>query len=606
MNTCNACKKELQPDWKVCPFCGTSTQTKCAECGKDIQPEWRACPYCGTATEAAAPPARATAAPSASSDDQKHDWTLWDEISDVFSAPSLDLARVYGAGVEAAGGIDKFLSKLSARNHERALENGIDAVLRYLAGEGAGLDIARNREALKSAKDGLVQRRQSAIRDLREARRAVEEENVPESSLEGFFAGAARVADGNTSAAMGAVGGAALGTALLPGIGTAIGGAVGAMVGGARDDKRVEAILEAYDDAIKRVYEGLEACYAAIWNVLADGTTRPPASTFKEIESAWDTTAQSLPESYVDALAATKAFIEQQGPCMAALVARTHLAYSASDHHDAELAVDHLLRLYPKNASNWEVAADVSIESGRYADALRRTAAGLECEPDHVGLRVSRIEALAASGRQDEAEALAGRLVADTSDSMVRLFLVRGLVRRGDFRSAAEAAGPLVQEYGGPAVRARFRTDLVLSPTIDRIEWPFETIRAGKAGAKQIVRQHIPVDDDTSWHRVPASRTDGLKTWFRTRGGEEVLYLLDWTMWGSGKGGLVITNRRLAWKCMFEDTVSVNLNSLDPDDVVGDDRMLVVKDEVVDVEREGLAPQIAAALTELILVARKM
>jgi DNA-directed RNA polymerase subunit RPC12/RpoP len=45
---CSNCGKELQKEWKVCPYCKTSQNAVCSNCGKELQKEWTACPYCST------------------------------------------------------------------------------------------------------------------------------------------------------------------------------------------------------------------------------------------------------------------------------------------------------------------------------------------------------------------------------------------------------------------------------------------------------------------------------------------------------------------------------------------------------------------------------
>lgn len=45
-DTCPTCNKEVQKDWKVCPFCKTSLPIICP-CGRKIEPDWKYCPICG-------------------------------------------------------------------------------------------------------------------------------------------------------------------------------------------------------------------------------------------------------------------------------------------------------------------------------------------------------------------------------------------------------------------------------------------------------------------------------------------------------------------------------------------------------------------------------
>jgi len=44
---CPSCQKEIQVDWKMCPFCRASLTTEiCSNCGKEMQTDWKKCPYC--------------------------------------------------------------------------------------------------------------------------------------------------------------------------------------------------------------------------------------------------------------------------------------------------------------------------------------------------------------------------------------------------------------------------------------------------------------------------------------------------------------------------------------------------------------------------------
>ncbi len=54
---CPNCNEEVNPSWRVCPFCGSSTQAtakkavgnRCPSCQAEVDPKWALCPYCGGA-----------------------------------------------------------------------------------------------------------------------------------------------------------------------------------------------------------------------------------------------------------------------------------------------------------------------------------------------------------------------------------------------------------------------------------------------------------------------------------------------------------------------------------------------------------------------------
>lgn len=43
---CPGCERHLQPDWIVCPGCGTVLKKTCESCGRLIELPWNICPYC--------------------------------------------------------------------------------------------------------------------------------------------------------------------------------------------------------------------------------------------------------------------------------------------------------------------------------------------------------------------------------------------------------------------------------------------------------------------------------------------------------------------------------------------------------------------------------
>jgi RNA polymerase subunit RPABC4/transcription elongation factor Spt4 len=46
---CPKCQTVTEPDWLICPICGTELRRTCATCGKPLELNWVACPYCTAA-----------------------------------------------------------------------------------------------------------------------------------------------------------------------------------------------------------------------------------------------------------------------------------------------------------------------------------------------------------------------------------------------------------------------------------------------------------------------------------------------------------------------------------------------------------------------------
>jgi RNA polymerase subunit RPABC4/transcription elongation factor Spt4 len=44
---CPNCKYRVEPEYKVCPACGTDLKRSCPNCSKLMNLSWDVCPYCG-------------------------------------------------------------------------------------------------------------------------------------------------------------------------------------------------------------------------------------------------------------------------------------------------------------------------------------------------------------------------------------------------------------------------------------------------------------------------------------------------------------------------------------------------------------------------------
>ena len=46
MVDCPMCASKVQGDFANCPRCGYSLKRICAKCGRDLERDWKVCPYC--------------------------------------------------------------------------------------------------------------------------------------------------------------------------------------------------------------------------------------------------------------------------------------------------------------------------------------------------------------------------------------------------------------------------------------------------------------------------------------------------------------------------------------------------------------------------------
>jgi len=48
-SACPSCRRYIEDDFLVCPYCQARLREACSGCGKPLRFSWMACPYCGTA-----------------------------------------------------------------------------------------------------------------------------------------------------------------------------------------------------------------------------------------------------------------------------------------------------------------------------------------------------------------------------------------------------------------------------------------------------------------------------------------------------------------------------------------------------------------------------
>ncbi len=44
---CDACGREIQPEWMRCPHCGAALKEHCPRCSVVLSVGWKTCPACG-------------------------------------------------------------------------------------------------------------------------------------------------------------------------------------------------------------------------------------------------------------------------------------------------------------------------------------------------------------------------------------------------------------------------------------------------------------------------------------------------------------------------------------------------------------------------------
>jgi RNA polymerase subunit RPABC4/transcription elongation factor Spt4 len=59
---CPSCKRNVDAEYVVCPYCATELRKSCSSCHRPLELNWTACPYCGQKQVPDQPPAAETPA----------------------------------------------------------------------------------------------------------------------------------------------------------------------------------------------------------------------------------------------------------------------------------------------------------------------------------------------------------------------------------------------------------------------------------------------------------------------------------------------------------------------------------------------------------------
>ena len=441
---------------------------------------------------------------------------------------------------------------------------------------------------------------------LRRAADDVRELNLSGDTVTSFFRGAGEAVNPFTATGLGVAGGMALGSIVLPGIGTAIGGALGGWLGGSQTEKRQAQLLERYDDAHTAIFAALNTVYDSAWDLIAQTCGLPASDVFNEAVTTWNALLDGLHEEE-DPVGRISVFIDEHGPARWALVGLVTRSVVACppDVARAVSAAERALELYGWRPDTAEAQADAALASGVYEDALAAAERGLKLDGEHLGLRLSHVEALAASGDAKRARAQAEDLGATDLDPDMPVFaLARGLARARRSADAVSAIERHIKDTGRPgSIMEVARADFVLGALVRSGQ-----LKPPKSAADpKAIASRLTIHDDRSRRSLPAGDTGkNARAWIgNLNSGEKVLFFRDWSMWQNGKTGIVLTSARVVWKCMWEEPVTLHLSALSAEDVFGDDKDLYIGTDLsVDVEADGLGESLAEVIRELVALAQ--
>jgi hypothetical protein len=215
------------------------------------------------------------------------------------------------------------------------------------------------------------------------------------------------------------------------------------------------------------------------------------------------------------------------------------------------------------------------------------------------------VESLAALGRVAEAEQAVRQSRATRSGPAPELALICGLLRGGRRAQAIELARAWLHRDGKPALVVQVLRSvpscaaLLTDGSIPSAD--LAGILPDFAGRLQVlVQQSLSTDGANSFYGEPPGEKgrNAREEFLELQADEHVLYFYDWSLWHNAKTGLVVTTRRLLWKCAWEHTVSLELRDAALSPVALKGAILTVGNHRIDVVNANLAQGLAALLRE--------
>lgn len=281
---------------------------------------------------------------------------------------------------------------------------------------------------------------------------------------------------------VGAATGGVIGTALFPGVGTLIGAGLGAWLGSTMGEKERTPPdtggLKKHSKAFRQLVEAVRGVYETAWGEIVEeakargGPPLPAFGHFTDVLRKWEALHVQL-ELGKARHPEVKAFINDQGPCLAAVqrIFDGCLLQGWGDREaEARGWLEQQFRLFPAGPETLTSATRYLLAQRDFTGALAAAERGLQSSPDHAGLKLARVEALAALQRPAEAEEQARALAKQSPPGDPWLACVRGAIHSGDFDRVVATARAWLAAGGNPIDAGRkLREDSVTRPQFDRI-----------------------------------------------------------------------------------------------------------------------------------------
>lgn len=420
--------------------------------------------------------------------------------------------------------------------------------------------------------------------------------DLPDDAAGEFLRGVGGVFRDGSSANVAAGAGLVVGSLLSGGLG-ALGLVAGAMIGTNQQRAREEAVLARVTDAASLVGTTCDAVFDAVWDdlVLRCSAGLELSATYRAAYDRWSGISSRIlenasPDTAGPLAEEAVAFIREAGPHFPALhiVIRLSLppyrAVTEQAVRVAEFSFNHYGAFIPGAAEDY---ADVLLESGEATKALQLLRSVQHAFADHPGLNLSMVDALAAVGRTDDCIREVQRARAP-HDLDAAAFAARGALRRSDVAGAAAFVSSFLAGADAPCARAlQLGSREYLEPVFMSGQIPRLGLRHTLEGLIQLC---VPAGE-RRWSGLPPGQkgANAAKEVVALTRREEVLFFHDWSVFGDASTGFAITNRRIQWRCVWEQPVRVPLLDAVMAPPTREGSVLVFSGQRIDMDAEEFA-----------------
>ena len=558
---CPACATELQEQWVACPLCGVRVHSECA-CGNKLDPSWKVCPVCTRPVDQEAP---ANSQRGAIEIPAERCFSIYlaahKAFFSVFDEPFQRLAK--------AGAASELLKLVSQQSLRSTLTNAIsDLCASYLS-----------QPELNASKIAPIDSTQYATElhphfsNIQTAEQALVERNIPD----GEWASLCRIAKSTLADSTVMTAGA-----VVPILGHAIGGLWTGHQMAKKDNKALEAFLEAIQGFKTQLEDVFAGCYAQLIE----------RSRGEAVEFSVD--VREIVQS-LEALGALSSAVES--------------AKSQAELKQITNQIEGFITKHAFLAEARVIFASALLNLDRFEEADHEAYAAYGIDNDNQAAVVLMLRARVAMERWDDAAQTASFAAEHGKDDLAICECIGNAIKHVPsqrlFESAINVVAPKLQQAGNPLgflLEARLsaasghkqrceellhhilsNTPLDLNDVFllrndpelaEVIGSNFKGILIGPPSHLRIAQAVLPPADSLSFEIIPAAKKSAAKDSFvKLRKKEQLICYCDTTAFGGGKDGFALTDSRILWHELWKEAVAVEYANIHAFEIRGDENL---------------------------------